>query len=622
VTGVSSALILIAIAVIPFIYTNLTIDPVLLPRFLLLAVVTLLLPIVLAVERKKHSVPNDLSILSRGIFIVAALYCGLCVLSLSQTANIGESLFQLSKTITPFIFLGAISVAMVRNPSLMHHISRTLTVVALLLALVGWCQYLNIAFTSLPGNIVPYGTMANKNLLASAIFLCVPFIFYTLTKTTRLWTACSCAALIVSLALIVISRTRGVWVALVAATVVTAILAVLFRKRLRDQSRAAGAPRRGLRAAVIAVVLVAVVGGIYLAGRDDLALLDRATSIVSMKDQSVKDRLGIWGNSLAMFTEHPALGVGPGEWRTHISGYGNVGLRSESGVIHFQRPHNDYLWVLTETGVAGLLAYLLVFVIALVYAVRLIRANADRLTTIRGLILIYGLIGYGVVAFFSYPRERIFHSMLLMLILGILTASYHRLKPVCRKLPGVALKGALVVVAGTLILGLTAGSLRLAAEQHLNRAYTFREMGRWEKVIEEIDFSQTFFMSTDPMSTPLVWYRGVAEFSLGRYDSALVDFQRAYRINPTHIHVLNNLATTYEINGNHAEAIRLFERVLEISPQFDETLLNLAAVYYNTGEFEKANERISRVSPDCADDRYETFMNLIKQRLNRQGNDR
>jgi tetratricopeptide (TPR) repeat protein len=464
--------------------------------------------------------------------------------------------------------------------------------------------------------------MANKNLLASAVLLCTPFILYALTKTKRLWTVCASAALTVSLALIVVSSTRAVWVALAAAIVGAAVLAALLHKGLRNPRQAAGASRRGLRAAVIVAVLVAVGGGIYLAGRDDLALVKRAKSITSMKDRSVRDRVGVWENSLAMSAENPVLGVGPGEWRTHISGYGNVGLRSESGVIHFQRPHNDYLWVLTETGIAGSLAYLLVFVMALAYVVAVLRASTDRLTITRGLILIYGLISYMVVAFFSYPRERIFHSMLLMLMLAIATASYHHLKPVRRKLHGVALKTVLAVAAGIVVLGLTAGSLRVASEQHLNRAYAYREMGRWEEVIKEIDLSQTFFMSMDPMSTPLAWYRGVAEFSLGRHDSALVDFQRAFRVNPTHIHVLNNLATAYEVKGNHGEAIRLFERVLEISPHFDETLLNLAAVYYNTGEFEKAYERISRVSPDCADDRYRTFMDMINKQVHRQKTDR
>ena len=612
-TRLSSALILTSIALLPFVYTRLTIDPVLLIRYLILGVTTILLLLTLAVERKKQPVDGDTAVLGRNIFVFAVGYCLIALLSLTQSANAGESLFRLAGAITPFIFLGAVTVALVRNPSLVLDVARALSIAVLLLALVGWCQYLDIGFTHLPGNIVPYGTMANKNLLASAVFLCFPFVFYTLNRATLPWRVIGWAATVVSLGLIVISRTRGVWVALVVAAVVTAILAIVYRKKLSSRQQESRMSRRWRLIAPAAVILAVLVAGVYLTGRDGPPLIERVTSIVKMKDQSARDRLGIWKNSLAMSADHPFLGVGPGEWRVHISGYGNVGLRSESGVIHFQRPHNDYLWVLGETGPAGLLAYLLVFACALVYAVRWIKASSEPRAAAEGLTLVFGLVGYMGVAFFSYPQERVFHTVLLMLMIAVVTTSYHRLRPQRRKPPAAALNGALAFSAAVLILGLATETSRLLGEGHLHRMYGLREAGRWEAVIDEIDRAESFFMSMDPMSTPLAWYRGVAQFSLGRHELALTDFESAYRVNPNHIHVLNNLATAHQVVGNRSEAIRFYERVLEISPNFDETLLNLSAVYYNMGEIEKAYDRISRVSPDCPDDRYKLFLDRIMQ---------
>mgnify|MGYP001265377981 CR=1 FL=1 len=46
-------------------------------------------------------------------------------------------------------------------------------------------------------------------------------------------------------------------------------------------------------------------------------------------------------------------------------------MRSDSGNVFFQRPHNDYLWILTETGILGLIGYMMIFIILINYAVRI-----------------------------------------------------------------------------------------------------------------------------------------------------------------------------------------------------------------------------------------------------------
>ena len=82
---------------------------------------------------------------------------------------------------------------------------------------------------------------------------------------------------------------------------------------------------------------------------------------------------------------------------------------------------------------------------------------------------------------------RLWFTAVLLItgMLAMITVPYCRLRPARRLVPAPALYCALVAAVGVLGLGVTAGILRLKAEQHLNRAYTYREKGRWEKVIEE-----------------------------------------------------------------------------------------------------------------------------------------
>ena len=94
----------------------------------------------------------------------------------------------------------------------------------------------------------------------------------------------------------------------------------------------------------------------------------------------------------------------------------------------------------------------------------------------------------------------------------------------------------------------------------------------WHRVIKEIDKAyDPNFYELDRSGTPLHWYRGVANFSMGKQELAFKDFLYAHKLNPNHLHVLNNLATIYELKGDRKNAIYYYSRALEISPKFEES---------------------------------------------------
>ena len=81
--------------------------------------------------------------------------------------------------------------------------------------------------------------------------------------------------------------------------------------------------------------------------------------------ESLKERLTLWTKSLSMVKEAPLLGVGLGQWKIALPLYGRIEKYeiSDRGIkeIIFQRPHNDYVWVLSEIGVLGLTFYLSIY---------------------------------------------------------------------------------------------------------------------------------------------------------------------------------------------------------------------------------------------------------------------
>ena len=78
---------------------------------------------------------------------------------------------------------------------------------------------------------------------------------------------------------------------------------------------------------------------------------------------STKDRLELWTRTIQLIKEKPLFGHGLSDWKIEMLKYGNKGLVSEDNNTFYQRPHNDFLWIMSETGIIGILLYVAVFII-------------------------------------------------------------------------------------------------------------------------------------------------------------------------------------------------------------------------------------------------------------------
>ena len=177
-----------------------------------------------------------------------------------------------------------------------------------------------------------------------------------------------------------------------------------------------------------------------------------------------------------------------------------------------------------------------------------------------------------------------------------------------------ALPAALAILS--LVVAIMA-SVRLNSEKGMQQIYRWRDLGRWSEVISATNRAENFFTVMDPTAAPLSWYRGVAQFSLNDHSAAFESFARAYQINPNHLHVLNNLGTSYELKGDHDRARFYYEQALEISPRFEDAVLNLTAILYNAGQFGQALELIKRIESQNSDPRYAVFLERIEAALSR-----
>ncbi len=542
-------------------------------------------------------------------------YAVMSGISLTQSHIISEGVFDLLKIVLLLLTFVAFMVVLTERPGCIRTISKAATVTGGCLSIIAIFQYFQIGFGWIPGNVIPYGTMANKNLLSSALFMMSPFVLYNWHVSGRTWRWISISSVTLIFYALAISQTRAVWAAAAVSILLTAGIAALARRRQGKLGTGRPPAIRHIAPVAVVMMFVALMSLLTFSLYQIVDTPVESRTLINTTDASLRQRTALWDKSLKMAADNPLLGVGIGSWKIHIPSYGTGGLPSETGTVFFQRPHNDFLWVLTETGPVGLILYLTIFLLTVCYGFRTIRETSSRDEAILALLMLFGVIGFLVISFFSYPKERIVHSIFAMLTVSVMVSMYHRTHPTNRVRAG--RNTALIGIMMLLCTGccLVVGGYRLSSEMHTKRALSARFVGDWKTVMSEIDMAASPLSRLDPTSTPLAWYSGEARFSMNDIDAAFDDFKEAYRINPHHIHVLNNLAACYEIKSDHLSAIELYGKALYISPYFEATLVNLAAVYYNTGNYSEALSTLQRIRGTPTDPRYEEYMKRIQDKL-------
>jgi tetratricopeptide (TPR) repeat protein len=301
-----------------------------------------------------------------------------------------------------------------------------------------------------------------------------------------------------------------------------------------------------------------------------------------------------------------------GNWQIEILKYGSNGLVSEDTTTFYQRPHNDFIWILTEQGIFSFFLYLSILAVVYYNIVKIILHTqiSDERTFFY--LVFFGFTGYCVFSLFSFPKERAEHLLFMSFTIASVLIYKRRLFPIQNKTINSNFSfSILLLIFFVGLFSLLMSTMRLRSEKHLAKAFNARQNSDWKTMIHEIDLAESFFYHIDPVSTPLRWYRGLANFNLNNMQDALYDFKQAFFYNPYHVHVLNNLGTCYEMAGNHNEAIEYFQKAVDLSPTFDEARYNLCASYYNSGNGKKAYLELRKINHEKVLEKYNHFLNIV-----------
>lgn len=328
------------------------------------------------------------------------------------------------------------------------------------------------------------------------------------------------------------------------------------------------------------------------------SLVERINPLQYLESATSNERRFVWYRTEQLNADHFWLGVGNGSWKFWLpSKTIKGGYRQEEKNVVFTRAHNDYLEIRAEMGIVGLTLFSILFGLSFWAALAAMRKNERTDPRNQDILLAsVGLLGYCVIQYFDFPRERIEFQIVLACLFALLAhwsqAFWSRFSWQGRS------KSNLICWSG-LLLGLMFNVLlgwqRMNGEIHNIRLMDAQSKSDWRRLQTESVLAENRFYQYTDAAIPLAWHEGIAWYQLGQHKKSVVAFERAYQLNPWSFQVINNYASGLVKLKRYQEAIPLFEKALLINPRYDEGKFNLSYVYYQMGDLAQSMECLNRV---------------------------
>ena len=385
------------------------------------------------------------------IGIAYCLIMVMALLSFSKAINTEEAILHFFKIFTAFSAAWMVS-------ALVIYYKEGIVVLALAMTIL-LCYDFLVAMDGIKGvirgtatDLAIKGSYSNKNILASAIFIKIPFavwLFYF--RRENYLRLIGAVGLTLGTLAVFFMSTRTFYLATILTVVIFVIYGAIDFFILKRRET-------GVKV-LIHVGLVVIAFGIFSfvqnylypqEVRQSTSFGARLAEVANQENQSNNLRKTAWViTATDMIPNDPLLGVGIGNWKVRFLQYENS---YSPHYIYMYKNHNDFLELTAEVGILGGLAFVAIFLLAAFYFIKSTYKNKDSEQEQWFFLPLFGLFAYSFDAFFNFPQDRPEIQALFGIYVGIavgLAVLYFGKNNKERKLPTLAIGfiGAIAVVA-------------------------------------------------------------------------------------------------------------------------------------------------------------------------------
>ncbi len=383
--------------------------------------------------------------------------------------------------------------------------------------------------------------------------------------------------------------TRGAWIALFLSGIFVLLSLSIYRRGLLRENR-----RRLLVLSLAFLVVTAIYSTPNPLNPQGKNVVQRGLSAVNLEQGSIQQRFLIWLSTLELIKERPLTGWGVGTFGLQYPFAQGKVLACEENRKYIPQAnksinaHNDYLHLWAEAGIIGLACFMWIVVLFYRRCFRFLR----KMDKEDGLLVI-GLTGSSTAilahSFFSFPFHVIQNGLLfwLSLSLGTLLCERKMIKGGTqnRKSLEKNRKSSILrraVQVGLVLAAISLGAVRLRifiADTHLKTAEMLMEVRAYPMAAEELRRA----ISIDPYNGLALANLGQVYDFLGRYGEAISLLKRAEK-NWVYPGLYNNLGYAYAKLEDFEEAEKSFRKNILLFPNAPRPYLNLSHLFLSLAE--------------------------------------
>lgn len=573
-------------------------------------------------------------------------------LSCFKAVNMAESLVSLAKVFTVFNSVLFIAILLKNDLKQFTIMAIAMTVLLLFDSLVIFYQFWSFTdkyadFTDMYKNFSAQVTSiySNKNILASALFIKLPFALWLWTFRKGFLQVLGLLSTFTGVVAILPLNARAFYIGLLI--LVFAYVLFLFFRILTGRKHG---KTTLISLSILVLFPVFMFSGWLLLGKffpgiKRFNIQDQVVARLATisADRSAGSRIVSWQRSENLIKSEPVLGTGLGNWKVRILKYEN---QTTPYFRYYFYNHNDFIQTTAETGILGGLLFLSIFILVGWYFLKVLFKKSQQ--TVAYLFLpAFGMLCYSVDAFFNFPHDRPEIQSLWILFMGSaiaftpagkwsqrLTSLFHRFpgntllhKKVTVPLPlparfrkravaispkqGFVLLYFLLILASLWILYQNMKSLQLQS------LYFFEVSNR------ELKTPATVFLEGFP-AIPTISIEGEpiaaikARYLISENDYAgAIGILQPDRSSPWDTRREFLLSQAYQLKKNDDEAIRYAKVVFAIKPFFKDNLNNLLNLLETREQYEEA---IVLIDQYCA--AFDSLSPGLENYLKMYGDDR
>ncbi|AFM03716.1 lipid A core-O-antigen ligase-like enyme [Bernardetia litoralis DSM 6794] len=513
-------------------------------------------------------------------------------------------------------------------------LAKIISLQAVILAIIGILQTMGVLENCADG-VAPCGFLVNRNLFGSYLVLGLPFILLGFHNTIKnkdriknnfVNVVFYLTGISIILNGIYLSQTRSAYVATAFIGLVYGLYFLL-----------------NLRFLYVALVILffGSIGGFTfyqysILNPDNFNQNSKEKSWRDLtKTDSQAERLLMWEKTISMIKENPILGVGFQNWKYQIPKYTLEGLRSEKNEVNAQRPHNDYLWIAAESGIITLLFYLFLMGYLIYIGIK------------HKSILVLVVFAFLIDSIFSFPKERIVHTLILATSIGIILRDDKKLfhknstqkeevseikqeekiiletpKPTKKQkkkkkniqnqtqkvpqkpqiiLPSIKAIPNYFAYSSLLILGIC---FYVSFVQNRDKAKTinllsYNQSRNFKAVLPLADQLNSYFVPSDYFINSIYMHKGYAYLNLQNPKAAKENYLKGLEQMPYSIALLKQVAVLYQNEKKYDSAIFHYDKMQKIIPHLPETYQQIYNNYLLKGDTLNAKKMIEKCPAPC-----------------------